>query len=395
MEIPAVSVVVSLFNYEKYIGECLDSLLAQTFQNFEVIVVDDCSTDNSVAVVEGYAPQFGGRLTLAKLKKNSGGGGEPRNKGLAFSRGEYVFFMDADDVLIPNGLQEMYTLAKNFNADVVYCEKYFMSTGVGAEFAKNIQIATTRTQLPPFVDRPTLETNNLAERIYKMFALNYWMTPWLRLVQRNLLIDNDIKFDSLIASNDVGWTFKVMFCSKRFLRVPNPYYVRRIHEKSVSFRRRTPAEIIHKWMDRTIRSLKNMDSFMRGLDFFQNNPDYRCVVLFSSIRQDFDCILKECGELQPFEVYEIFLQKFGKYLGEHDVLVAILCAYINAQNKALKESEERLKEFNSFFEQANQQIVALDKVNREQKAYIAELENFVLASQQRIAELENALKGRE
>ena len=66
---PAVSVVVPLYNVEKYIGECLDSLLAQTFQDFEVVVVDDCSTDNNVKVVESYAPKFGGRLKLTRMKK--------------------------------------------------------------------------------------------------------------------------------------------------------------------------------------------------------------------------------------------------------------------------------------------------------------------------------------
>ena len=69
---PAVSVVVPLYNVEKYIGECLDSLLAQTFQDFEVVVVDDCSTDNNVKVVESYAPKFGGRLKLTRMKKNTG-----------------------------------------------------------------------------------------------------------------------------------------------------------------------------------------------------------------------------------------------------------------------------------------------------------------------------------
>ena len=57
-KIPAVSIIIPMYNAEKYIGECLDSILAQTFQDFEVIVVDDCSTDNSCAVVESYLPKF-------------------------------------------------------------------------------------------------------------------------------------------------------------------------------------------------------------------------------------------------------------------------------------------------------------------------------------------------
>ena len=58
-----------MYNAEEYVGECLNSLLAQTFQNFEVIVVDDCSTDSSPAIVESYTEKFGGRLKLTKTKK--------------------------------------------------------------------------------------------------------------------------------------------------------------------------------------------------------------------------------------------------------------------------------------------------------------------------------------
>ena len=59
--IPAVSVIIPMYNAEKYIGECLDSILAQTFTDYEVIIVDDCSTDNSCAVVESYLPKFNKR----------------------------------------------------------------------------------------------------------------------------------------------------------------------------------------------------------------------------------------------------------------------------------------------------------------------------------------------
>lgn len=86
----AVSVIIPLYNAEKYVGECLDSLLEQTFQDFEVIVVDDCSTDNSAKIVESYAPKFNGRFMFTILEKNSGSGALPRNKGLLLSRGEYI-----------------------------------------------------------------------------------------------------------------------------------------------------------------------------------------------------------------------------------------------------------------------------------------------------------------
>lgn len=82
---PAVSVIIPMYNAENFIAEGLESILAQTLQDFEVIVVDDCSTDNSRAVVESYLEKFDGRLKIFSTEKNSGNGALPRNKGMNFS----------------------------------------------------------------------------------------------------------------------------------------------------------------------------------------------------------------------------------------------------------------------------------------------------------------------
>ena len=338
----AVSVIISLYNYEKYVGECLDSLLAQTFKNFEVIVVDDCSTDNSFEVAESYTEKFGGRLKLVQTETNSGGGGEPRNLGFSLASGEYVFFMDADDVLISTALEEFYAFAKNNYADVVYCEKYFTSEGVGQDFINNMRIADIKCQKSPFVNEPTFETLSMTRRIDRAVRFKYWVTAWLRFVRRDLLIENDIKFLSLIGSNDVGWSYQVLFCSKRFLRIPNIYYVRRVHDESVSFRKRKVPELVHKWMDRTIRSLRYMDDFMGKFAFFREHLDYRYKVLSHFMTTDFDHITEECEDLEPFEVAKIFRQKFGDYLGEHDVLVSCLCAELVSKYTRIKHDKQRI-----------------------------------------------------
>ena len=166
-----------MYNAEKYIGECLNSILAQTFQNFEVIVVDDCSTDNGVTVVQSYAEKFGGRLILSHMEKNSGSGGLPRNKGLILSRGEYVFFVDADDMLTKTALEEMYTLAKNYDADVVYCEKYYTSEAN----ATNVTLSYWPTE--KFVDKPTFETENLKERVQGIIRRRYCVMTCVKFIR--------------------------------------------------------------------------------------------------------------------------------------------------------------------------------------------------------------------
>ena len=88
--------------------------------------MDDCSTDNSVKIVENYAPKFNGRLHITHTETNSGGGGYvPRNIGFKLARGEYIYFMDADDFILLTALEMLYEAAKNNDADVVYTSAHY------------------------------------------------------------------------------------------------------------------------------------------------------------------------------------------------------------------------------------------------------------------------------
>lgn len=174
MEVPAISVVIPMYNVAKYIGECLDSLLLQSFKNFEVIVVDDCSTDNSVAVVKSYSPKFNGRLKLTRTKKNFGTGGPPRNKAIELARGEYIFFVDADDAITPTALAELYPVAKNFDADIVACEKYFIVPDEfwhDKKFIRTLEPVTVQTD--KLVNAPTLITDDLSERVRRLIDAKF------------------------------------------------------------------------------------------------------------------------------------------------------------------------------------------------------------------------------
>ena len=102
---PAISVIIPMYNTEKYIAACLDSVLSQTFQNYEVIIVDDCSNDKSCEIVESYKPKFGGKLQLIRSEKNSGSPGVPRNTAMPLAKGKYIYFLDSDDALIDTALE--------------------------------------------------------------------------------------------------------------------------------------------------------------------------------------------------------------------------------------------------------------------------------------------------
>lgn len=319
---PAVSLVVPMYNSEKYIGELLDSFLEQTFQDFEVIISDDNSTDNGKNIVTNYIPKFDGRLIFLKSSKNEGAGMK-RNRGLKKATGKYVFFPDSDDVLTRTGLEEMYTLAEKFQADVIYCEKYYMSSGVGEEFKKNIHVADSRIQAGSFVSEPELMTDDLSKRIVDWLNNRFWVTPWLKFFSRNFLTDNKIYFQPLFHQNDVGQSLEVLLTAKRLVRVPNMCYVRRMRENSLSAADSVENHV-KRWLEKTVRGLKMIDDFMSGIEFFKIYPEYKMAIFNKWVGDDIQCTLFAAGDIPPQIVYDLIRKNFKNYFGENETLISFL-----------------------------------------------------------------------
>ena len=113
---PLVSIIIPMYNAEKYIGETIESVVAQTYKNYEILIVDDCSTDNSIALVKKLENEDK-RIKVIESKINFGGPAKPRNIGVENSLGEYIAFLDADDLWETNKLeiQLNYMLEYNYN----------------------------------------------------------------------------------------------------------------------------------------------------------------------------------------------------------------------------------------------------------------------------------------
>lgn len=114
-----VSVITPCYNAASVISQTIDSVLSQTYTNWEMIIVDDCSTDNSFEIIKEYA-EIDGRVKYLKTKLASGGPSLPRNIGLDYSKGEYVAFLDSDDVWLPTKLEEQLQFLLEHNCDFVY-----------------------------------------------------------------------------------------------------------------------------------------------------------------------------------------------------------------------------------------------------------------------------------
>ncbi|WP_446425158.1 glycosyltransferase family 2 protein [Mailhella sp.] len=186
MAIPAVSVVIPVYNSAHYLRQSLDSILAQTLQNIEIIIVDDGSNDGSSAILKEYAEKHERIILLAGAHE---GAGEARNKGLARACGEYLAFVDSDDSFSPQMLEHAWQHAKRHDSDIVLFN-YSITDESGIEEHRKGLVSGT-------FDKVT----NLACGINCVDIAN--PEVWNKLFRRDFIIRQKIKFQNLKSCNDV------------------------------------------------------------------------------------------------------------------------------------------------------------------------------------------------
>lgn len=206
---PEISIIIPVYKVEKYLARCLDSVLAQTFTDFEVICVNDGSPDNSAKILEDYA-QKDARVKI--LAQQNQGQAAARNNGLRHAQGEYIYFLDSDDCIHPQLLEIAYRFITKYNAGWVTF-KHDTAARINPPLYKNIDsIPFKITDNPLFLYKKNLS--------YKM---TFYL--WERLYKKELL--QDIKFLPGNAFEDDP--FILAICAKRpktvLLKEPLYYYV--------------------------------------------------------------------------------------------------------------------------------------------------------------------------
>lgn len=347
---PDVSVVIPMYNAEKYIGECLESILAQTFKNFEVIVVDDCSSDNSPVIVESFIPKFGGRLTHFSLKKNTGGAGIPRNTGITLARGEYIYFMDSDDKIVPNALEDDFRIAKQYNADTVYHTLFYNLSADGTE--------SELARVPKYElgDEIVLD-EDLLTRVRELAQGRYYHAPWRSFNRRTFLIENELYFPNIRPYEDIVWNYALLIYSKRFVRVPTATYFYRDNEKSMLRTEKSASQNAKFYLNPIILGLKSLDTFLSRHEFLDSKSQMYYALLESYFNGRFTSLFKDSSELKSHMLYETLKEEFGKNLGEYDVLIPALCTALAQQQKV---TATNLKKFKEYIVQSEERITLLE-----------------------------------
>ena len=285
------------------------------------------------------------------METNSGSGALPKNKGMMLACGEYVAFLDDDDMFTKTALEELYTLAKDFDADVVYCEDNYRINSDGSGVHREIQGVRT------LVDKPTFEADSLEIRVQQILQDKYLQPQWKKFVRRSLIVEHEIFFPNTRPSDDDIWTFALIFFAKKFLRVPNVTYFRRLTEDSIMRVKKSPQQTVNFWLNPILLGLKSLDKFMSKVEFFRRNPQYRYAVLERFVNVKFNLIFKDSARLPPFAIFETLRHEFGDKFGEHDVLICALCTALNTQQKINAVNRQQ---FNQFASQAQARIAQLE-----------------------------------
>ncbi len=207
------SVIIPIYNTAEYLEECIDSVLAQTQKEIEIFLVDDGSTDGSLEIIDRYAARY---PFVHKLTQEHAYQGTARNRGLALAQGEYVYFMDSDDAVLPELFETCYEVCERMKLDYATFDAY------GFRYDEN----DVELKVPDDIfDRTTLDIEN---RVYS--GPEFWNTYynqhgilylcWLHYIRRDFLLAHRLFFEERTYFEDNDWTLRLYLAAERLLFIP-------------------------------------------------------------------------------------------------------------------------------------------------------------------------------
>ena len=173
---PLVSILVPVYNVEKYVERCARSIFEQTYENLEYIFVDDCTPDNSIAILEQVLAEYPDRASVVRIIKHNQNEGIAitRNTAISNAKGDFVFFVDSDDYIEVDAIEVLVNLQQETNADIVTGRRYLNEDIIDSRYVE------------PFY--------NTKEGMLESILNNIWHHEiYNRLVRRSLFVENDIK----------------------------------------------------------------------------------------------------------------------------------------------------------------------------------------------------------
>jgi glycosyltransferase involved in cell wall biosynthesis len=382
MEEIKVSVIIPVYNTEKYLRECLNSVINQTLHEIEIICVNDGSTDNSANILQEYCEKDHRIIVLSQENK---GAGAARNKGLEAATGKYLAFLDSDDFFVLDAFEKCYVAAEEKNADiVVYNINCYDS--VSKEFHVGLY-QLNQNRLPnedvfSYIDMP----NNIFDTLGTLV--------WNKFLKRSFIHEHTINFQELQRTNDLYFSFCALISASRITVLYESliYYRVGMNDNSQATNHKSPLDF-YKAIAAFRQKMIELNLYNAIEMWYTNFVVGSCIynlqsqkfaesfeLIYDTIKNE---IFQQFGIFEkPKEYYWVLYYEKVKSI-EHNSAVQYL---INQQEKNL------LAERDNLFVERNDLLIERDNLFVERNDLLAERDNLLVRLSKQKKKVKNIRK---
>ncbi len=251
-----VSIIIPIYNCGIYLKECLESVAGQSHQEFEALMINNGSTDDSKEICMEFAKKDP-RFFYLELEKNSGGAGEPRNLGLKEAKGEFICFLDGDDRFCKDSLKILLSKILESQADVVIASYH--------NFSRQSLLGTDTI----LVERTLLGEKEVRDYFVRTYPNGEAGYLWNKIYRGSIIRENEISFPSLKRLEDGFFNVDFFSYAKKVLTIPEVTYEYRLNDQVALLRKSPPNyyEMIYTLLDHYYETIKNWNyeaSFVEG-----------------------------------------------------------------------------------------------------------------------------------
>lgn len=202
-----ISIIIPVYNAAKYLKQCITSVLNQTFKNYELICIDDGSTDSSLKILQEYQ-QKDSRIKI--FEQQHKGVAAVRNFGVSLAQGDFIQFLDADDYFEPNFLTEMIERAEKHGADIVICSYRKVDDNENITESKNPNSPINLDKIP--MECPFSKAD-FKDNIFNLLT----PTVWNKLIKKSLISTNNIQFPDISVASDIAFSHACLICAEKII----------------------------------------------------------------------------------------------------------------------------------------------------------------------------------
>lgn len=291
-----ISVIVPVYNVEEYLEQCLTSIVNQTMKDIEIIAVNDGSTDNSLNIINEFAGNYS---NIVVLDKNNGGLSSARNFGIKHAKGEFISFVDSDDFIEENMLEELYNMVQKCKADMVV-SKIKLYEG---------------SKVTDIIPRGQYTKNILTkeEAVTEFLKTNITGHAWNKLYKKQLFYEGDIKYPEGLLYEDIPTTIQLISMSKKIVLTEESFYYYRQRENAITKR------ISYKAVKDHYSVINFVDDYIKNLALDRSTKFYLKEFIVSELSYNYKLLIR----------YYLFTLNVHNIKDEQEKLIIKKCRSIN------------------------------------------------------------------